>query len=609
MRQPQPCAGHREAARGEAAASGVPVVHDDRRRARVGVTGGREPPDVPPVARREQREHGDGRVLGGVQGTGHVGVRDPRLRQHLRWHGPPGAAGAEGARGQVERHLAEHLAGDQPTAQERHDLGGHLHLAVMKLHRAPAPRAEHLAEGERAGLAGERGVVDERHPREGDVGVEVEPRDDVRDALVHVDRALVHARVGGAGVDRAEQPAGDLLHDAHHRARPAQVGQGAGALGAGPVPARGPSAQPSLGDEVVDEPPGARAEAGQVLGPQRQLGRGREQLGAQHDGVVDVERGHLQRRGDEGVGMLDEVVVERVVTGHEHGEGLAPRSHRSPHLLPPRGPAPGPAGHHHRVEAVHVDAELQRRGGGHRAQPAVAQPSLEVAPLLGQQAGAVGRDLVGEPRGGLVEALARPLRHRLGAAAGPREDDRARACHDEVGHQLGRLRGRAASYRGAVLAEQPDDRRLPQQDPPRGPGRAVVVDGDDGLADQAGCRETGLRGGRRGEHDDRLRPVVAGHAQQPAQHGGHVRAEQPAVGVALVDDDVAQPAQERRPHLVAGQQRMVQQVGVGQHDGGVSPGPRALVGRGVAVVRGGPHAGDRELAQRPPLVVGQGLGG
>ena len=63
----------------------------------------------------------------------------------------------------------------------------------------------------------------------------------------------------------------------------------------------------------------------------------------------------------------------------------------------------------------------------------------------------------------------------------------------------------------------------------------------------------GLADRRRGEHECRVGPVRGADPAQPAQHVRHVRAEDAAVGVALVDHDVAQPAQERRPPRVRGQ--------------------------------------------------------
>ena len=87
---------------------------------------------------------------------------------------------------------------------------------------------------------------------------------------------------------------------------------------------------------------------------------------------------------------------------------------------------------------------------------------------------------------------------------------------------------------------------------------------------------------------------MGAQAQKPPKHGGHVRSHDTPVGMRLVDDDQPQPAQVRGPHLVAGQQGMVQQVRVGDHVVGVLADPRSLLARGVAVVGGGAQPGQAE---------------
>ena len=49
-----------------------------------------------------------------------------------------------------------------------------------------------------------------------------------------------------------------------------------------------------------------------------------------------------------------------------------------------------------RVELADVDAQLERVGRDDRAQLAARQPPLELAPLLGGVAGAVGADQLGQ---------------------------------------------------------------------------------------------------------------------------------------------------------------------------------------------------------------------
>ena len=110
------------------------------------------------------------------------------------------------------------------------------------------------------------------------------------------------------------------------------------------------------------------------------------------------------------------------------------------------------------------------------------------------------------------------------------------------------------------------------------------------------AKHLGLGDGRGGEHERRVRAVDRAHPAQPAQHVGDVRAEDAAVVVALVDDDVAQRPEEGRPAGVPRQQRAVQHVGVGEDVLGVVAGPVALLASAVAVV-----GGRRARRARAPL--------
>ena len=89
---------------------------------------------------------------------------------------------------------------------------------------------------------------------------------------------------------------------------------------------------------------------------------------------------------------------------------------------------------------------------------------------------------------------------------------------------------------------------------------------------------------RRGEDEARLGAVYPGHAAQSAQHVGHVRAEDPAVGVRLVDDDPAESGEEIPPALVVREDAHAQHVGVREDEVRAPADRRAVVSRGVAVV-------------------------
>ena len=117
--------------------------------------------------------------------------------------------------------------------------------------------------------------------------------------------------------------------------------------------------------------------------------------------------------------------------------------------------------------------------------------------------------------------------------------------------------------------------------------------------------------GGRGADKARIAAVEAAQPLQTAQHVGHVAAEDAAVDVDFVHDDELQPAEERPPRRVVGQDAGVEHVGVGDEDAAGGAHGRALAARRVAVVgvdgHGQPGGGD-ERGRLRLLVVGQGLG-
>ncbi len=103
-------------------------------------------------------------------------------------------------------------------------------------------------------------------------------------------------------------------------------------------------------------------------------------------------------------------------------------------------------------------------------------------------------------------------------------------------------------------------------------------------------------------------------ASQSPQHVGEMAAEDAAVGVQLVDDHVAQVAEQLGPLQMVRQDAGVQHVGVGEDQAGALAGRGALALRGVAVVGGGSQASLPakcfvQPAQLRQLVVGKRLGG
>ena len=204
-----------------------------------------------------------------------------------------------------------------------------------------------------------------------------------------------------------------------------------------------------------------------------------------------------------------------------------------------------------------------------------------------------GPDVVGAGRAEVVRAA--------GHVAGQGERGGPRVV-------LGQERG-PGGVRAGQLGRLPQDERLATGGGGVGGDRGDVGRVD---ADQPGGARGGVgRGGGR-QQERRRRTVGRGEPAQAAEHQADVRAEHPAERVALVDDDVPQRPEQPRPPPVLGQQREVQEVGVGQDDVGVLLHPAAFVEGGVAVAGGHPDvagpAGDQEPVQGGELVGGEGLG-
>ena len=302
--------------------------------------------------------------------------------------------------------------------------------------------------------------------------------------------------------------------------------------------------------------------------------------------------------------MAAEELVERVLAGHVEREPAAAPAGAAPHL-PQRGDGSRERHADRRVERADVDAELERVGGHHAEQLALEQLALELAPLLGRIAGAVGGDAVGQLAApAVLQRELREARHQLDRLARLHEDDRARALRHQVGQQVGRLREHRAA-RGGLLV---DDRRVPHGDRALGLGRAVAVDDRDVVEPGQPLGQLARVGdGGRGEQDPRRRAVGVGHPPQAPQHVGHVRAEHAAVDVRLVDDHHRQVREEVAPRRVVGQDPQVQHVGVGDDDVRAAPDRQPLLARRVAVVDRRPRPLDAERVQRARLVLRERL--
>ncbi len=425
--------------------------------------GDRHAADVPAVAGREEGQHADRGVLGGVQGSAEDLRVDPGSVQLVLGDRPPHGAGAQRPRREVELRLTQDLAGDEAPAQEGDHLVGDLDGAVAQAPVAPGDLDVGLQDRDRRRVAGDRrvcgcGLLDQR-----DGVLQIQGADEIRAALVEVHGALVDRRVGGAGVHRAQQPARPGLDDLDRPpALPADVGQVGGPLPTRPVPGPRPAAQQpgrlQLGKQLL----AGGAEQRQVVVGQGQFGRRRAQVGGEYVRVVGVEDRGLHGLVEQGLGVVDEEGVQRIVAGHQHREGSLPGPPRPARLLPQRRPGARVAGDHHGVQAGDVEAEFQGVRRREAEEFTGVQGTFQGATFLGEVAAAVRRHAPGQRAVDLGQTFLGDHRDQLGATPGAYEGDGAHPLHGEVGEQVGGLGGGRAADRRALLALQLGQRRFPE---------------------------------------------------------------------------------------------------------------------------------------------------
>jgi hypothetical protein len=227
--------------------------------------------------------------------------------------------------------------------------------------------------------------------------------------------------------------------------------------------------------------------------------------------------------------MRDEVLIQRVVLGDQDGERPGPSPPGAPSLLPHRRTSSWVPGQHGRVQGSDVDAELQRRGGGHGEQLAVREGSLEGSPLLWQVPRSVHLDAVAEHARKLsADDLSEQLRGPPGAS----ERDGPKLLFDELLQDL-RGFGHRALPRSRLLVEE---RGVPQGEQLLAARGGILGDLFEGKSGESLGELAGIADGRGSQDEPRIAPVPCHDPAQPAQDEGDVRAEHSPGHVGLVED-------------------------------------------------------------------------
>lgn len=210
--------------------------------------------------------------------------------------------------------------------------------------------------------------------------------------------------------------------------------------------------------------------------------------------------------------MVHQIGVQRVVPGHENGQGTLPRAAGPACLLPEGRPCARVAGDDDRAEAGDVDAQFQGGGGRQTEQFAGVQRPLQGPALLGEVTPAIGGDPLRQRPVDLREALLGDHRDQFRAAPGAYEGDRADALEGQVGEQVGGLGRRGTAYGCALLAVQVGQRGLPEGEDQLAARGGVVGHLPDRQARQTPGCDRGVRRSGGGQEEDRIGPVAGAQA-------------------------------------------------------------------------------------------------
>ena len=242
-------------------------------------------------------------------------------------------------------------------------------------------------------------------------------------------------------------------------------------------------------------------------------------------------------------GVTDQVGVHRIICADQHHQGALASAASPPRLLAEAGDGTGEAADHHRVQAAYVDAQFQGVGAGQAQQFAFVELSFQSAAILRGIARTISGDALRIQRSAHgAELLGSTHRHGFRTAPGSGEREGTRAGGDDAPHDFRGFRGgRAANGCAVLTCHVVQKTGFPEGDGSLAQGGAILGDrGHLGTAGQSVRMGGGIHaGGGSEDHHGR----VFHQAEESAQHQCHMRAEDPAVDVAFVDNHVFQGAQ------------------------------------------------------------------
>ena len=241
-------------------------------------------------------------------------------------------------------------------------------------------------------------------------------------------------------------------------------------------------------------------------------------VAAQDTLVVEAQGERFVVPVEEFLGDRSVIGVDRSVRRNEDDAALLTGAGYASCPLQQTHHAVGEADANHGVESADVDAKLEGVGREHQPHRSVAEAGLDRLPILGRDSGPVHPH---ERFGRFADARCQHLRGN--AAGAERQDTQA---------LLGQFEGHFAAEIVEVI--RPADH--PEAASALGAAIVVAADAGERLTGQLLKMDPWLANRRRrGDHRGR-RPVQCTNLPQPAEQKGNVGTEDPAVGMALIDD-------------------------------------------------------------------------
>src|SRR6266436_5854415 len=344
-----------------------------------------------------------------------------------------------------------------------------------------------------------------------------------------------------------------------------------------------------------------------IVGRYRQFKRSAFQMVDEDFEVVRLDESVLRGVAEKIVRVANDELIERRRRSHQHGAGASAAAAGTAGALPSGGDGARVSSHDDGIERTYIDAKLEGARRNHAPDFSIAQAAFDFAAFVGQITSAVAANRFGfswKLRIRLLQVGEKDF--RLQARIG--EDHGLQIAFQKfLGHAGGFIDVAAADAQGAVH----DGRIVENESFFRG-GRAIRIEDFDFGLKKAGSEVAGVGDGCGAADEIRIAAVEASDATKAAEDVAEVAAEDAAVGVQLVEHDVAEAFEEARPARVMREDPGVQHVRVGQDDVAFFANGFAGVSGSVAVISKNSEAAVEtlvEVVKFSELVLREGFGG